>query len=179
MHFILLLIALLAGAGEGPGDNPPAQDQASDQASDHATDQASGTDAASPAPGPVLVAEPQEPSGRFTTATEVRPILDATRGNWVAVREYGGQDLVYFTHLLSWRCGLVQLDYGINGGAMTRFAMPPCHADMAAPNAILETDGLPYVAFAPGSVQSVEVRITYDDLGSDEAGFARKDVAIP
>ncbi|TNF23103.1 MAG: hypothetical protein EP318_01830 [Rhodobacteraceae bacterium] len=157
MHFILILVALLSGGGEA----------------------ATPEDSASGASSAGLVAEPQAPTGRFTTATEVRPILQATRGNWVAVREYGGRDLVYFTHLLSWRCGLVQLDYAINGGALTSFPLPACHEDLPTPNALLEGDGAPYLGFALGSVQSLEVRLTYDDLGTDQAGFERRAVLIP
>lgn len=167
MHFILILVALLTGGGEtpAPGESPAPEIAALAE------------DGGGAAPG--LTAEPQAPTGRFTTATEVRPILEATRGNWVAVREYDGRDLVYFTHLLSWRCGLVRLDYGVNGGTMQTFPMPACHEGLATPNALTGDDVLPYVGFPLGSVQSVEVRITYDDLGTDQAGFDRRGVMIP
>lgn len=115
----------------------------------------------------MLVAEPQEATGRFTTATEVRPILTATRGNWVSVREYDGQDLVYVTHLWAWRCGLVQLKLGINGAAPQLWPLPACHTDTAQPNGILDTDGLPYRSFNLQSVDTVTVEITYDDLTTD------------
>lgn len=126
-----------------------------------------------------LVAENQTPTGRFTTATEVRPILGATRANWVAVREYGGNDLLYLTHLWSWRCGLVSVSVGINDAALQKMPLPDCHVDYASPNAILETDGLPYVSFPLNSVQRVTVEITYDDLATETASFERNQIRIP
>lgn len=133
-----------------------------------------------PAPAaPAPQAEPQTPSGRFTTATEVRPILSATRANWIAVREFDGKDLVYVTQLWSWRCGLAELRIGINGAAPQVWPLPPCHLDQPAPNMIQQTDGLPYAEFPLGAVQSVEVQITYDDLGTDSARFNRQGVLIP
>lgn len=124
------------------------------------------------------VAEVQTPTGKFTTAVEVKPILQATRGNWVAVREYEGQDLLYLTHLLSWRCGLLGVKVGINGGPMQDWPMPECQLDTAAPNAI-PADAQIYEAHPLGSVATVEVEITYDDLSTDTAQFERRQVLMP
>lgn len=134
-------------------------------------------DAEDPTAG--LVAEPQNPTGKFTTATEVRPILNATRANWVAVREYDGQDLVYFTHLWAWRCGLLQMRYSVNGGPLQPGPLPLCHENEAQPNAIKSEDGLPYVGFPLGSVTQVDVTIIYDDLETDHITVDRQGVLIP
>jgi hypothetical protein len=124
-------------------------------------------------------AEPQVPTGKFTTAVEVKPILTATKGAWLAVREWEGQDLIYVTHLWAWRCGLVQIEVSVNGGAFEVWPLPPCHTDQAAPNAILPEDGLPYRAFGLNSVIEVAARITYDDLTQDQAGFPRGAILTP
>ena len=120
---------------------------------------------------------PEEPTGRFTTAQEVRPILDATRASWVAVRRFGGQDLLYFTHLESWRCGLGEIRYGVNGGSLEVWEVDPCFLDSARPNAIGE-GRLPYTALPLDSVESVTVEITYDDGGTDAQSYARREISI-
>lgn len=126
-----------------------------------------------------LVAEPQTPSGKFTTATEVKPILNATKGNWVAVREYEGKDWLYVTHLWSWRCGLKALAISVNGETMQNWPMPPCHEQFTTPNAVLEDDGLPVLTFRSGSVRTITIQIVYDDLSMDVARFDRANVMIP
>lgn len=126
--------------------------------------------------GAGLVAVPdQTVAAPFTTAAEVKPILAATQSNWVSVREYEGQDLLYVTHLWSWRCGLDAIRIGINGAAPQNWPLPECHQDQAAPNAILEQDGLPYRRYPLHAIQSISIDIFYDDqtvetLKVDRAG---------
>lgn len=158
----VLALAIQGGSGDGV-----AQSEAT------ATVQA---EEAAPA---ALVAEPQEPTGKFTTATEVRPILNATKGNWIAVREFDGKDLVYVTHLWTWRCGLLEMRVGINGAAPEVWPLPDCHMDQPMPGVVLEQDGLPYRSFDLGSVRSIDVQITYDDLGTDAVAFDRSQVLMP
>lgn len=132
-----------------------------------------------PAAKPGLVAEPQTPTGRFTTATEVRPILNATRGNWILVREFNGKDLLYVTHLWAWRCGLAEIRIGINGNQPAVWPMPDCHLDLPSPGAITEGDGLPYGEFALGTIAMIEVELIYDDLATDSAKFNRNGMLLP
>lgn len=125
--------------------------------------------------------EPQIATGQFTTALEVRPILGMTKSNWVGVREFDGQDLVYFSHLLAWRCGLWDIRYGINGApADTVVAMEPCHEEFAQPNVMTDVATFPpYVAFPLASVDSIYIEIVFDDGTSDFAQFDRDAVRIP
>lgn len=114
----------------------------------------------------------------FTTAAEIRPILNATQGNWVAVREFDGQDLLYFTHLLAWRCGLEAIYFRINGGDEQQFNAEPCYEDEATPNALKGTDMPPYQRLDLQSVETVEVRLVYDDGDEALASFERAQIQI-
>lgn len=117
----------------------------------------------------------------FTTAAEVKPILQATKPGWIAVREYDGQDLLYFTNALAWRCGLSKIRYGLNGAAAdTVLPMEPCYDAEPAPNVLKMDRGvLIYQALPLQSVQSISVVLEFDD-GTTEAGdFVRAAVLTP
>lgn len=124
------------------------------------------------------VAEDQTTTGKFLTATEVRPILTATKSSWIAVREFDGNDLLYFTHLLAWRCGLYEVNFSINGGELQPFPIPECAPDIVNAMAIPE-DAQVYLTYELGSVQSIEVTLLYDDLGTDTASYERSAVLTP
>lgn len=159
-----LILALIAGAaGGGAGA---------------ATGASTGQAAAAPSAEVQYQAESQTPTGKFLTATEIKPIMNATKSSWVAVREYDGADLIYVTQILSWRCGLVALKVGLNDGPMQDWPLPPCQIDTAAPNAIPQ-DAKIYERHDLGSIQRVRVEIIYDDLSTDSASFERKQVLMP
>lgn len=122
--------------------------------------------------------EDQTPTGKFLTATEVRPILEATKGNWIAVREFNGQDLLYFTHLISWRCGLYEIHFRVNGGPTKQFPINNCDPETHMVGSVPE-NALIYLEYPLGSIQTIEVDLLYDDLGTATETFERKNVMTP
>jgi len=118
-------------------------------------------------------------NAQFMTAAEVRPILDITSSNWVVVREWDGNDLVYFTHLESFRCGLSGVRYGINSDkADTPYALDECFEGTSNPNAIDPENHLPYITLPLGSVQTITVDVKYDDGSVTSVTFERASIQI-
>lgn len=115
---------------------------------------------------------------QFTSAAEVKPMLSATKDRWVAVREYDGRDLLYFTNLLAWRCGMDRIFYSVNGGAETALDAEPCYRDEAVPNAQKADGYLPFLSFPLGSVNDVSVRVIYDDGSEDGGAYQRGSILI-
>ena len=117
---------------------------------------------------------------QFLTAAEVKPILEMTQGNWVAVRLYDGNDLLYFTQLVTFRCGLEEVLYGLNGEVPSQpLPMEPCHEGTAAPGAMDPVKYPPYMTFPAGSIHSVTLKMMYDDGDIQEVTFEREQIQIP
>lgn len=130
----------------------------------------------------VLLSAPMGQAQGLSTADQVRPILQMTAANWIAVREWQGQDLLYFTQLLPFRCGLEGIRYAVNDAKeFTLFAAEPCPPDAeGAVFATLEADTyLPYITLPLGSIETVAVSITYDDGGVQTQVYKRADVMTP
>jgi hypothetical protein len=88
-----------------------------------------------------------------------RKILDMTATSWLSFREFNGL-LVYFTHLMSYRCAIREARIGIDSAVPDRvLKMPPC--DMKEPNGI-PTGANPYMKLPP-TTQFMSVELTYRD----------------
>nr|WP_325253003.1 hypothetical protein [Amylibacter sp.] len=116
---------------------------------------------------------------KFTTAEQIKPILTATKSSWIAVREYDGSDILYFTQLLSWRCGLSRLSYSVNDeNTLNDWDLGHCNEELPNPNVFAEDQKI-FATFPLGSIQTVTVHITYDDESKDQMRFERKAVFTP
>jgi hypothetical protein len=88
-----------------------------------------------------------------------RKILDMTATSWLSFREFNGL-LVYFSHLLSYRCAIREARIGIDTAVPDRvLKMPPC--DMREPNEI--PYGAQLYMKLPPTTQLMSVELTYRD----------------
>lgn len=91
---------------------------------------------------------------------QIKQILDLTKANWVSFRDWNGQQLIYFTHLESWKCGIDFVFYGLNDGPLDQmWELDAC--DPANPNAVLKDK--PYIELPLNSVQFIKVQLIYPD----------------
>lgn len=89
-----------------------------------------------------------------------KQILGITKDSWIGFRDYNGRQLVYFTHLEAWRCGIARVRYSINGDGLDQeWTLQPCDPDN--PNTV--TTVKPYISLPFGSAQSVSVQLTFAD----------------
>jgi hypothetical protein len=92
-------------------------------------------------------------------ADEQKKILDQFWTSWIAFREYNGM-LVYFTQLVTYRCAIREVRYGLGDGPVEKiFKLPPC--DPADPNSV--PDGATLYMKVPPKTASMQVQLTYVD----------------
>jgi uncharacterized caspase-like protein len=99
-----------------------------------------------------------------------RKILDMTATSWLSFRDFNGL-LVYYTHLMSYRCAIREARVGIDSAVPDKvLKMPAC--DPRDPSAIPH-DSQPYLKLAP-STQFVSVELTYRDGSVSEIKSFRR-----
>lgn len=112
------------------------------------------------------------PQGPFTIPFEPnrelirsqRSILERFSNSWIAINPSGagpgGRTLIYYTHLVSYRCAIKSAKFGYGDGPLA-FDLPIPECNMDDPHRI-PSNVMPYLR-APGSVSSVRVQLEYRD----------------
>ncbi|WP_347264254.1 caspase family protein [Nitrobacter sp.] len=99
-----------------------------------------------------------------------RKILDMTATSWLSFRQFNGL-LVYYTHLMSYRCAIREVKIGIDSSVPDRtLKMPPC--DPRDPVAI-PSNATPYLKLPPAT-KTVSVELTYRDGSVSEIKSFRR-----
>ncbi len=99
-----------------------------------------------------------------------RKILDMTATSWLSFRDFNGL-LVYYTHLVSYRCAIREVRVGIDSAMPDKvLKMPPC--DMRDPNAI--PAGAQLYMKLPPATQFMSVELTYRDGSVSEIKSFRR-----
>lgn len=99
-----------------------------------------------------------------------RKILDMTATSWLSFRQFNGL-LVYYTHLMSYRCAIREVKIGVDSSVPDRaIKMPPC--DPRDPVAIPH-DATPYLKLPPAT-KTISVELTYRDGSVSEIKSFRR-----
>ena len=93
-----------------------------------------------------------------------KKILGMTKNGWLSFRDFNGKLLLYFTHLVSSRCAIDKVAYGIDSDAVpSAFPLQPCNP--RDPHNV--GDGQLYIEI-PANSRYVSVQLTYKDGTTSE-----------
>jgi hypothetical protein len=102
---------------------------------------------------------------------EEKQILESLATSWVEFREFNGT-LIYFTSLISYRCAIAEVRYGLDDGKpLQRYDMPACNPKdpfVIPPNAQV------YIK-APPQTKSISVQITWRDGTQSDVSKIERD----
>ncbi len=100
-------------------------------------------------------------ASRELPVDQVKQILAQTLDSWVAFRVYDGRTLLYFTHLATYHCALLEIRYSFNGTSLDRrFPVPKCNPLL--PFNVGADDTL-YLDVNAKEAETVAVQLVYDD----------------
>jgi hypothetical protein len=100
---------------------------------------------------------PFDPAAELVAAQ--KKVLDMTRNSWLSFRDFDGKVLLYFTHLISSRCAIDSLAYGLDSDTTpTVFALEPCN-----PREPYSVGDAPVYIEVPAATRYASVRLTYKD----------------
>ena len=90
----------------------------------------------------------------------MKQILNMTQSNCVSFRDFNGKQLIYFTHLESYTCGIKEVRYSINSDELDKvWELQPCDTEKS----MAVTKDILYLTMPLGTAKSIAVQVTFAD----------------
>jgi len=91
---------------------------------------------------------------------QIKQVLNMTKNSWVSFRDFNGKQLIYFTHLESYTCGIKHVRYSINSDALDNsWKLQPCNQK----DQLKITKDDIYLTLPLGTAKSIAVQVTFAD----------------
>ena len=91
---------------------------------------------------------------------QMKQILNMTQNNWVSFRDFNGKQLIYFTHLESYTCGIKEVRYSINSDDLDKvWELKPC----VTKNPMAVTKDIIYLTMPLATAKYIVVQVTFAD----------------
>ncbi len=110
----------------------------------------------------IVAALPGKARAQSTLAGNEKKILTMPQmqSNWVSFRDFNGRQLIYFTLLEAYKCGIRKVAYSINSEALDQeWLLQPCNPERQQE----VTTNKPYLSLPPGTARFIAVQLTFND----------------
>lgn len=91
---------------------------------------------------------------------QMKQMLNMTQSSWLSFRDFNAKQLLYFTHLEMYTCGIKEVRYSINNDKLDKI-YPLQKCDPKAPMSM--TKEKPYLTFELNRVKEVVLEVTFID----------------
>ena len=91
---------------------------------------------------------------------DMKKILNLTQNSWVSFRDFNGKQLIYFTHLEAYRCGIKEVRYSLNNDDLDKiWELDSCESEGISS---IKKD-LVYLRLPLGTAKSIAVQLVFSD----------------
>ena len=91
---------------------------------------------------------------------QMKKILNMTQNSWVSFRDFNGKQLIYFTHLEAYTCGIKEVHYSLNSDDLDKvWELQPC----ASKGISGVKKDMIYLKLPLGTAKSIALQLIFTD----------------
>jgi len=91
---------------------------------------------------------------------QMKKILNMTQNSWVSFRDFNGKQLIYFTHLEAYTCGIKEVHYSLNSDDLDKvWELQPCESEGISS---IKKEMI-YLTLPLGTAKSIAVQLLFVD----------------